>query len=271
MKKSTVIKLYNLIEDKDLLKKNLSKLIYLNDDAEVIFYNFIFNHNDIINDDIFCDFISLSSYISKINDKEIEEKLINSIDKIYDNDYLVSRWDFDEITANLVNLVLSKLCDIFEVYDKYEEDYYKSEIVFDVSNSLSNTYDYNINKVFTHDMHDVFKYFFEVIEDLDNTIIDNNNDSVNKDYLDRIKLFLDIAFTKEIYELDDEKYLSALNIASVIRNNKELSKLKNKIIFYKNLDNENFKINLDYSVNILSDVSIDLFLKGKSKSLKFND
>ena len=54
-----------------------------------------------------------------------------------------------------------------------------------------------------------------------------------------------------------------------IRNINELSKFKKKILFYSRLNNEDFEVTLDDSVDTLTDTSIKLLKEGKSKVLKF--
>ena len=78
-----------------------------------------------------------------------------------------------------------------------------------------------------------------------------------------------IIFSKEIYELDDYKYDVVLDMASTIEDINELSKLKKKIVFYSRLTDEDFEVNLDNSVDTLTDTSIKLLKEGKSKTLKF--
>ena len=89
--------------------------------------------------------------------------------------------------------------------------------------------------------------------------------------MDRIKAFLDIIFSKEIYELDDYKYNVVLDMASIVEDINELSKLKKKIVFYNRLTDEDFEVTLDDSVDILTDTSIKLLKEGKSKTLKFQE
>ena len=80
---------------------------------------------------------------------------------------------------------------------------------------------------------------------------------------------MDIIFSKEIYELDDYKYNVVLGMASTIDDINELSKFKKKILFYSRLNNEDFEVTLDDSVDTLTDTSIKLLKEGKSKVLKF--
>lgn len=87
--------------------------------------------------------------------------------------------------------------------------------------------------------------------------------------MNRVKVFLDIIFSKEIYELDDYKYNVVLGMASTIDDINELSKFKKKILFYSRLNNEDFEVTLDDSVDTLTDTSIKLLKEGKSKVLKF--
>ena len=157
---------------------------------------------------------------------------------------------------------------VFDVYDEEEEKYYISEIIIELSKGLSKSKDYDINKIYNHDLNVIFSRFFSVLEDLNNTKIPNG-EYYNQTLIDRVKAFLDIIFSKEIYELDDYKYDVVLDMASTIEDINELSKLKKKIVFYSRLTDEDFEVNLDNSVDTLTGISIKLLKEGKSKMLKF--
>ena len=117
---------------------------------------------------------------------------------------------------------------------------------------------------------EVKKGLYDLLEDLNNTNVPKNED-YNKTLMDRIKVFLDIIFSKEIYELDDYKYNVVLDMASIVEDINELSKLKKKIVFYNRLTDEDFEVTLDDSVDTLTDTSIKLLKEGKSKTLKFQE
>ena len=109
-----------------------------------------------------------------------------------------------------------------------------------------------------------------MLEDLNNTNIPDS-EYYNKTLMNRVKAFLDIIFSKEIYELDDYKYDVVLDIASTIEDINELKKFKKKIVFYNRLTDEDFEVTLDDSVDTLTDTSIKLLKEGKSKTLKFQE
>ena len=119
-------------------------------------------------------------------------------------------------------------------------------------------------------MKAIFEKFFDLLEDLNNTNVPNG-EYYNQTLIDRVKAFLDIIFSKEIYELDDYKYDVVLDMASTIEDINELSKLKKKIVFYSRLTDEDFEVTLDNSVDTLTDTSIKLLKEGKSKTLKFSE
>ena len=71
------------------------------------------------------------------------------------------------------------------------------------------------------------------------------------------------------YYYKRNKYNVVLDMASIVEDINELSKLKKKIVFYNRLTDEDFEVTLDDSVDILTDTSIKLLKEGKSKTLKF--
>lgn len=268
MKKSTVVKLYNELDNKEILKKALPRMINVKGDAEDIFYDLCIKYNDILNSDILDHFISISTFSSSLDDNLERKKLLNGIYNILDNDYLVSNMDFNIILENIEYIMGTMFSPVFDVYDEDEEKYYTSEIIVELSNGLSKSKDYDINKIYDHDLDVIFSRFFSVLEDLNNTNIPDS-EYYNETLMNRVKAFLDIVFSKEIYELDDYKYNVVLDIASTIEDVNELKKFKKKIVFYNRLDDKNFEVTLDDSVDTLTDTSIKLLKEGKSKTLKF--
>ncbi len=268
MKKSTVVKLYNELDNKEILKKGLPRMINVKGDAEDIFYDLCIKYNDILNSDILDHFISISTFSSSLDDNLERKKLLNGIYNILDNDYLVSNMDFNIILENIGYIMGTMFSKVFDVYDEDEEKYYTSEIIVELSNGLSKSKNYDINKIYDHDLDVIFSRFFSMLEDLNNTNIPDS-EYYNKTLMNRVKAFLDIIFSKEIYELDDYKYDVVLDIASTIEDVNELKKFKKKIVFYNRLDDKNFEVTLDDSVDTLKDTSIKLLKEGKSKTLKF--
>ena len=270
MKKSTIVKLYNELDNKEIIEKDLPKMISVKGDAEDIFYDLCIKYNDILDSDILDHFISISTFVSSLDDSLERKRLLDSIYNIFDNDYLVSNMDFNIILENIEYIMATIFSKVFDVYNKEDEKNYASEIIIELSNGLSRYKDYDINKIYDHDLDVIFSRFFSVLEDLNNTNVPKNED-YNKTLMDRIKAFLDIIFSKEIYELDDYKYDVVLGMASTIDDINELSKFKKKILFYSRLNNEDFEVTLDDSVDILTDTSIKLLKEGKSKTLKFQE
>lgn len=270
MKKSTVVKLYNELDNKEILKKGLPRMINVKGDAEDIFCDLCIKYNDILNSDILDHFISISTFSSSLDDNLERKKLLNGIYNILDNDYLVSNMDFNIVLENIEYIMGTMFSPVFDVYDEDEEKYYTSEIIVELSNGLSKSKNYDINKIYDHDLDVIFSRFFSVLEDLNNTNI-LDSEYYNKTLMNRVKAFLDIIFSKEIYELDDYKYDVVLDIASTIEDVNELKKFKKKIVFYNRLDDKNFEVTLDDSVDTLTDTSIKLLKEGKSKTLKFQE
>lgn len=268
MKKSTIVKLYNELDNKEIIEKDLPKMISVKGDAEDIFYDLCIKYNDILDSDILDHFISISTFVSSLDDSLERKRLLDSIYNIFDNDYLVSNMDFNIILENIEYIMATIFSKVLDVYNKEDEKNYASEIIIELSNGLSRYKDYDINKIYDHDLDVIFSRFFSVLEDLNNTKIPNG-EYYNKTLMNRVKVFLDIIFSKEIYELDDYKYNVVLGMASTIDDINELSKFKKKILFYSRLNNEDFEVTLDDSVDTLTDTSIKLLKEGKSKVLKF--
>lgn len=270
MRKSTVVKLYNELDNKEIIIKKLPRMINIKGSAEDIFYDLCIKYNDILDSDVLDYFISISIFSSSLDDNFEKEKLLNSIYNIFDNDYLVSNIDFNVILENIQYIIGTSFSKVFDLYDEEEEKYYISEIIIELSKGLSKNKNYDINKIYNHDLDVIFSSFFSILEDLNNTNIPDN-EYYNETLMNRVKTFLDIVFSKEIYELDDYKYNVVLDMASTIEDVNELKKFKKKIVFYNRLTDEDFEVTLDDSVDTLTDTSIKLLKEGKSKTLKFSE
>ena len=68
MKKSTIVKLYNELDNKEIIEKDLPKMISVKGDAEDIFYDLCIKYNDILDSDILDHFISISTFVSSLDD-----------------------------------------------------------------------------------------------------------------------------------------------------------------------------------------------------------
>ena len=147
MKKSTVVKLYNELDNKEILKKGLPRMINVKGDAEDIFYDLCIKYNDILNSDILDHFISISTFSSSLDDNLERKKLLNSIYNILDNDYLVSNMDFNIVLENIEYIMGTMFSPVFDVYDEDEEKYYTSEIIVELSNGLTKSKNNDINKI----------------------------------------------------------------------------------------------------------------------------
>ena len=127
MKKSTVVKLYNELDNKEILKKGLPRMINVKGDAEDIFYDLCIKYNDILNSDILDHFISISTFSSSLDDNLERKKLLNGIYNILDNDYLVSNMDFNIILENIEYIMGTMFSKVFDVYDEEEEKFAMQE------------------------------------------------------------------------------------------------------------------------------------------------
>ena len=152
MKKSTIVKLYNELDNKEIIEKDLPKMISVKGDAEDIFYDLCIKYNDILDSDILDHFISISTFVSSLDDSLERKRLLDSIYNIFDNDYLVSNMDFNIILENIEYIMATIFSKVFDVYNKEDEKNYASEIIIELSNGLSRYKDYDINKIYDHDL-----------------------------------------------------------------------------------------------------------------------
>ena len=148
MKKSTIVKLYNELDNKEIIIKKLPRMINIKGSAEDIFYDLCIKNNDILDSDVLDYFISISIFSSSLDDNFEKEKLLNSIYNIFDNDYLVSNIDFNVILENIQYIIGTAFSKVFDLYDEEEEKYYISvvDIVRILTNSRNPRHYWNVLK-----------------------------------------------------------------------------------------------------------------------------
>ena len=199
----------------------------LNSYSEEIFLKFCKNKS--INKDTFDYFINISECLDEIEDKVIKDDLTNLIIDISNDDYIVNNSDYDYILESIIFLFDFEYINSFDMYENYEIDYYKSTIISEFIRFLQSMKKIDLDKLYEHDMAEIIDSYRMMLGDLSNTTSNNNDISLNQMYLDRIKYFIDIISDKDIYEMDDDKFLSMLNVIKSTENIEELKYLKNII------------------------------------------
>lgn len=228
MKKDTLYEIYSLLKDDTTkITDSLYKLMLLNSYSEEIFLKFCKNKS--INKDTFDYFINISECLDEIEDKIIKDDLTNLIIDISNDDYIVNNSDYDYILESIIFLFDFEYINSFDMYENYEIDYYKSTIISEFIRFLQSMKKIDLDKLYEHDMAEIIDSYRMMLGDLSNTTSTNNDISLNQMYLDRIKYFIDIISDKDIYEMDDDKFLSMLNVIKSTENIEELKYLKNII------------------------------------------
>ena len=228
MKKDTLYEIYSLLKDDTTkITDSLYKLMLLNNSSEEAFLKFC--KNNIIDEENFDYFINISECLNEIESSEIRNDLTNLIIDVASDDYIVNNDDYEYILESIIILLDFEYIKEFEMYEDYEIDYYKSSILSEYIRFLKNIRYVDMDKVYEHDMAEIIDSYRMMLGDLSNTTSTNNDISLNQMYLDRIKYFIDIISDKDIYEMDDDKFLSMLNVIKSTENIEELKYLKNII------------------------------------------
>lgn len=271
MKKSTLLKIYKELGMTECLTNYLYKLSDLKGDAEYIFLDFCKKYKSMINEENIEYIMQLSSSLCSIDILEYRRKLIDSIDDMLDDDYINSNVDFDKLLENIIYILTIDVSTTFECEGKEDFDYYMTEILCKFIKGLCDCSKNVKEKLYSHDMKSIIENFFEVLEDLNRTVGDSFEDS-NSNILKRIQLYLDIIFDKNIFEMNEKKYMTVVDIAKTIEDNNSLSKLKPKALIIRNLDDEEFIDALDDNVEELTETTINrIYGKLKIKNIYDND
>ena len=255
MKKDTLYEIYSILKyDTKKITDSLYKLMVLNSIGEEIFLKFCKNNS--INGENFDFFIDISDCLSEITTKEIQDELTNSIIDISNDDYIINNVDYNWILEHIIHLLDYDYINLFEVYSEDEVDYYKSTIVKDFIKFLQTMKNIDISKVYSHDMRMITNCHKMVISGLYNTTSNNNEISFNQMCLERNKAFMDIISDKDIYEMEDDKFICMLNVIKMVENVEELKRLKNIIKIYRQKETFDFACELDDKASDLNELTI---------------
>ena len=134
--------------------------------------------------------------------------------------------------------------------------YYKSIVLSEFIRFLQNMKKIDINKVYDHDMEEIIDAYRMMLGNLYSTTTNNNEISLNQKYIDKIRYFVDIISDKDIYEMDDDKFISMLNVIKTTENIEELKYLKNIIKINRKKDTLDFKNEIDNSASDVNELTI---------------
>lgn len=250
MKKETLYELYSILKGHTTkVTDSLYKLMLLNGPSEEAFLKFC--KNNIIDEENFDYFINISECLGEIELGEIRNDLTNLIIDITTDDYIVNNDDYDYILESIIFLLDFEYIKEFEMYEDYEMDYYAFSVLSELMRFLKNMKYVDMDKVYNHDLTEIIDSYRMLLGDLGNTTTNDNAKSLNQMYLDRIKYFIDIISDKDIYEMDDDKFISMLNVIKSTQNIEELRSLKNIIKINRIRDTKTF-------IEQIDDISTDV-------------
>lgn len=272
MKKDTLYEIYDLLKDDTTkITDSLFKLMLLNSGSEETFLKFCKNKS--INEDTFDYFINISECLEDINDKKIKDDLVNKIIDISNDDFIVNNYDYEYILESIIFFLDFEYIKEFDIYEDYEMDYYKSIVLSEFIRFLQSMKKMDIDKVYNHDIGEIIDSYRMMLGSLYSTNSKNNELSINQMYLDRIKYFIDIISDKDIYEMNDNKFVCMLNVIKMTENIEELKYLKNIIKINRKKDDLDFINEIDNSSSDFNELTIaritdEIGLKRKYDSKK---
>lgn len=253
MKKDTLYELYSMLDTKKVTD-SLFKLMLLNGSSEDIFYRFC--RNNVVNNNTFDHFLNIAECLDDIGNREIKEDLTNLIIDISSDDYIVNNSDYLYILESIIFLLDFDNIKDFELFEDYELYYYKSIILSEFIRFLQSLKKIDINKVYDHDMAEIIDAYRMMIGSLYNTTTNKNELSLNQMYLDRIRYFIDIISDKDIYEMNDDKFVSMLSVIKTTENIEELKYLKNIIKINRQNDTLDFINEIDNKSSDVNELTI---------------
>ena len=256
MRKETLYEIYDSVDEVMLITNNLEKLSRLSNKTGDIFLSFCKNN--------LVDRRSIRNILNLCSDIEYSllgyetDSVVNSINEVLIDDYVMNDTDYNYLMDNYSILLQNSVDYLFYVEDEEELAYYKALTILEFNRFLKNFKNYDMSKIYTHDLCEIIDTYNNVLEDLPNTKSNNPNIDYNEMLVKRLQYFIDIISDKDIYELDDAKYKEVLYVASKTANIEDLKLLKNTIKLNRTLDNKEFKPVIDSNDSDFNNVTIDL-------------
>ena len=256
MRKETLYEIYDSVDDVMLITNNLEKLSRLSNKTGDIFLSFCKNN--------LVDRRSIRNILNLCSDIEYSllgyetDSVVNSINEVLIDDYVMNDTDYHYLMDNYSILLQNSVDYLFYVEDEEELAYYKALTILEFNRFLKNFKNYDMSKIYTHDLCEIIDTYNNVLEDLPNTKSNNPNIDYNEILVKRLQYFIDIISDKAIYELDDAKYKEVLYVASKTANIEDLKLLKNTIKLNRTLNNNDFKHIVDSDDSDFNNVTIDL-------------
>ena len=255
MKKDTLYEIYSILKnDTTKITDSIYKLMLLNSGSEEIFFKFCKNNS--VNNDTFDYFLNISECLDDIGDKEIKDDLTNSIIDISTDDFITNNNDYYYILESIIFLLDFEYIKAFDIYEDYEMYYYKSIILNEFIRFLKNMKTFDMNKVYDHDMAEIIDAYRMMLGSLYSTNTKSNEISLNQMYIDRIRYFIDIISDKDIYEMNDDKFVSMLSVIKSTESIEELKYLKNIIKINREKDSLDFMYEVDNASSDLNELTI---------------
>jgi len=272
MKKDTLYEIYSILNnDTQHITDSLYKLMILGNDSEKIFLDFC--KKGIVNEYTFDILLNISECLGEFENKYEQNDLKELIINMCSRDYILDNNDFDYILENLIFLLDFEYIKEFEMYENVEADYYRSQIIKEFIRIFDNMKNVDCNKIYSHSTEEIIDSYRMVVGDLKDTTTTDMSMTMNDMFLNRIHYYVDIISDKNIYELDDDKYVSVLNVVKSIQSLEELKSIKNKIKINRMHNTIDFiKIIDDYSSDLneltIARITDEIGLKRKYDSKK---
>ena len=253
MKKTTLFEIYNLLSDKiELVTDNLYELAKLANEEEKILLTLIKKHKKLISIDSFPQFISLACDISSISNDELRNKLLSYIDVLFSHNTVITSPLFIEV-LKFVSYIINYYDEtVFFEIGEIDIEYVAEKMV----EYFVRLFDYADDN--EHSLEIILDSYEQILESIYKTTSSDNSLSRGKIYLKRLELFSSIVSNKELYLLSDDKFRLILSIAKSATSIDELSRLKKRMLLYRNSSYEEYQKILESYSSELDDESIKI-------------
>ena len=256
MRKITLYEIYDCIDDVQLITNNLMGLDKLSNKAGEIFLSFC--KNVIVNKK------SIKLYVDLSRDIEYSclgyetYDVVNSINEVIIDDYVKNDTDYKYLIENYSVIMMYEVENSFIIESEDEYSYYKAFLITEFNKLFKNMKNYPMESLYTHDLCEIIDSYNHILEDLPNTTTNDLNMDNNNMLIKRIQYFIDIVSDKTIYELDDIRFSTMLEIASNTTNIEDLKLLKSKIKLNRILDISAFADAIDDEESDFNAVTVGL-------------
>ena len=257
MRKDTVYKIYELLDDPQIVTDNLKELLILDNRSGETLYELIKANKYIVDGNNIKELIDLSYSINTIESVQSKKQLTENIKEMFINDYVCNDSNFNEAISTINYLLNYEYWEDFDLEENSDLDFYKTLTVNNLISIITSISNVDIDNIYSHNLSFILDNYAKLIHDIKQTETSNKDLTNNDMKIKRIEYYTNILSNSDIILLNNKKFNSLVKIAGSICNIERLKKFENIVLFNRTKSNSEFEEEIDNYCDELTGITID--------------